>query len=144
MKVIKAGRADSGALSRMGALLYGSDEAHILAELTELMASESQHFWLAVMDEEPVGFAHALIRTDYVEGTDGGPVGYLEGIYLAPEHRGRGAARALLKACEDWAVSMGAKQFASDCLLANTQSIAFHQSVGFREANRIVCFVKEL
>ena len=32
----------------------------------------------------------------------------------------------------------------TDCDLANLESQAFHQAVGFREANRIVTYVREL
>ena len=90
------------------------------------------------------GFAQCQLRHDYVEGTEGSPVGYLEGGYVEPEYRMQGCARALLQACESWAREMGCREFASDCELANRESLHFHLSAGFQEANRIICFVKEL
>ena len=71
-------------------------------------------------------------------------MGYLEGIYVAEQARHRGIARQLLRSCEDWAKDMGCREFASDCELTNTQSLAFHLNVGFFEANRIICFTKKL
>ena len=71
-------------------------------------------------------------------------MGYLEGIYVLPGHRRQGIAKALLSACESWAKSMGCREFASDCELTNKDSLRFHLNVGFREANRIICFVREL
>nr|WP_199797365.1 GNAT family N-acetyltransferase [Finegoldia magna] len=53
-------------------------------------------------------------------------------------------ARNLVKSCEDWAKKMGCSEFASDCLLDNTQSLKFHLAIGFIEANRIICFKKDL
>jgi aminoglycoside 6'-N-acetyltransferase I len=79
-----------------------------------------------------------------VEGTENSPVGYLEGIYVEPSFRGRGIARQLLSAAENWAREQDCREFASDCELDNLESLAFHLGVGFREANRIICFVKEL
>ena len=38
----------------------------------------------------------------------------------------------------------GAEEFASDCELKNTDSLKFHLNIGFKEANRIICFVKNL
>ena len=115
----------------------------LLAELETLARSEGAVF-LAMEDGAPAGFAQCQLRHDYVEGTDSSPVGYLEGIYVREPYRGRGAARALLRACEDWAREQGCTEFASDCELDNGGSIAFHLGAGFTEANRIVCFVKKL
>ena len=89
-------------------------------------------------------FAQCQLRHDYVEGCETSPVGYLEGIFVREHLRGKGIAKALLSRCQDWARSQGCTEFASDCELDNTQSQFFHNAPGFREANRIVCFVKQL
>lgn len=52
--------------------------------------------------------------------------------------------RALPDRCEAWARDRGCREFAGDCELTNPDSIGFHRASGFREANRIVCFVKPL
>ncbi len=92
----------------------------------------------------PAGFAQCSLRHDYVEGTNSSPVGYLEGIFVEKDHRGKGFAKKLLRTCEAWARNMGCKEFASDCELDNTQSLKFHIATGFEEANRIICFKKDL
>ena len=83
-------------------------------------------------------------RFDYVEGTKSSPVGYLEGIFVEENFRNKGYAKELLNACENWAKDKGCKEFASDCELDNLTSLKFHLSMGFDEANRIICFKKEL
>ena len=113
-------------------------------ELAAVMTSGEAAFFLAWAGDRAVGFAQCQLRHDYVEGTDCSPVGYLEGIFVAEDHRGRGIARQLLRACESWAKEQGCRQFASDCQLDNAQSLDFHRKVGFAEANRIICFVKSL
>lgn len=115
----------------------------LLGEL-EGLSSKKGAVFLAVEDDIPVGFAQCQLRHDYVEGTSHSPVGYLEGIYVREEYRGRGMAKALLSACEGWAAARGCLEFASDCELENAGSIAFHLGAGFKEANRIVCFTKQL
>ena len=117
--------------------------AELMTELEQLSPSEGAVF-LAVADGVTVGFAQCQLRHDYVEGTHSSPVGYLEGVYVRKDFQGRGLARALLSACEDWAREQGCLEFASDCALDNGASIAFHRSAGFDEANRIVCFTKKL
>ena len=113
-------------------------------EFNELLKDPDCAVFFSEQDGEAVGFAQCQLRRDYVEGTESSPVGYLEGIYVAEPYRNRGVARALLKACEDWAKRQGCTEFASDCELTNTDSLRFHLASGFTEANRIICFVKKL
>ena len=63
---------------------------------------------------------------------------------MEPAFRRQGVAAKLVRACEEWAGEQGCSEFASDAELKNTESIRFHLGAGFREANRIVCFAKEL
>lgn len=114
------------------------------AEMEELLAKPDAAFFLAYAGQTAIGFAQCQLRCDYVEGTDSSPVGYLEGIYVAEDCRKQGIAKDLLTACESWAKSKGCTEFASDCELNNTKSLQFHLSVGFEEANRIICFTKKL
>ena len=113
-------------------------------EFCGLLADEGCAVFLFEQDGKTVGFAQCQLRHDYVEGTETSPVGYLEGVYVAEPYRNRRIASALLKACEDWARGMGCTEFASDCELANTDSLRFHLAAGFTEANRIICFTKKL
>lgn len=93
---------------------------------------------------QSVGFAQCGLRHDYVEGTTGSPVGYLEGIFVEEPYRKQGCAKQLLDCCEQWAKEKSCTEFASDCELDNEISRQFHLGAGFREANRIVCFVKKI
>lgn len=141
----KAERKDLPMLAALACQLWphhGLEE--MKAELAELLTREDAALFLAYDGEAATGFAQCQLRTDYVEGTDSSPVGYLEGIYVAGEYRKQGIARELISACESWAKAKGCTEFASDCELDNLQSLQFHRNVGFREANRIICFTKKL
>ena len=144
MIVRKAGKDDLRDVVRLSLLLWPSHEPEEMEqEFAELMNCESAALFLAI-DDDAVGFAQCQLRRDYVEGTESSPVGYLEGIFVQEEARSRGCARSLLTACEAWAREKGCSEFASDCELENTASLAFHKSLGFEEANRIICFTKKL
>src|ERR1700754_4657047 len=80
---------------------------------------------------EPAGFAEASLRRDYVNGCETSPVAFLEGIYVVPEQRHRGVARALITAIENWARAQGVSELASDALLENSDSHAMHEALGF-------------
>ena len=141
-------KAEAKDLPILGELACGLWPHHtpdaMRAEMAETLEMPDAAFFLAFAEKTSVGFAQCQLRHDYVEGTDSSPVGYLEGIYVLPGHRRQGIAKALLSACESWAKSMGCREFASDCELTNKVSLRFHLNVGFREANRIICFVREL
>jgi len=136
---------DAAAAAKLAVKMWTSHAAEELAqEFETLIRSPECAVFLALENGEAIGFAQCQLRHDYVEGTQSSPVGYLEGIYVEPAYRKRGAAKALLAACEDWAREMGCAEFASDCELDNKQSLAFHLSLGFEEMNRVICFAKRL
>ncbi|MDY0409972.1 aminoglycoside 6'-N-acetyltransferase [Virgibacillus soli] len=121
---------------------------HTLAEFTEefthLIAQTDAKVLLAYDEDDVVGFAQCQLRYDYVEGTSSSPVGYLEGLFVKTAFRKQGIAKSLVNACENWAKEKGCREFASDCELENEESLAMHLKLGFHEANRIICFKKEL
>ncbi len=113
-------------------------------EMEAFIKQDEAAIFLAEEDGTAVGFAQVGLRHDYVEGADYSPTGYLEGIYVVEAYRNKGFARELLNACENWAREMDCRQFASDCELSNSGSLVFHLKNSFREANRIICFLKDL
>lgn len=88
----------------------------------------------------PLGFAEASIRSDYVNGTSGSPVAFLEGIFVEPGARRTGIARGLVEAICAWAREHGLSELASDADLTNTTSHAVHDALGFSETERVVFF----
>lgn len=145
MTIRKAEIQDLPVLAELSCKLWPhhtSDE--MLTEYGVGIENQDAAFFLAYAEETAIGFAQCGLRHDYVEGTSSSPVGYLEGIYVEPDHRHEGVARQLLQACESWVKTKGCTEFASDCELTNTDSLRFHLNVGFEEANRIICFTKKL
>jgi len=100
--------------------------------------------FLYYKNDEPIAFISLSLRSDYVEGTNSCPVGYIEGLYVKPEFRRRGIAEQLVEHAKEWSVKYGCTELASDCTLENMSSQAFHSDIGFSEVNRIVCYVMQL
>ena len=113
-------------------------------EFEEIIESDKATCFIKYIDNMAIGFAQCQLRTDYVEGTETSPVGYLEGIFICEAYRKKGYARELLSVCERWAKEQNCSEFASDCELDNTASLRFHLAMGFEEVNRIICFKKEI
>lgn len=122
-----------------------SAEEH-LAEMAACLAEPHRFAQFIAYNEtsKPVGLAEAALRSDYVNGTSSSPVAFLEGIFVPPEERRRGVARALVRAVETWARDRGCTEFASDASIDNLQSHQLHASLGFVETERVVYFKKVL
>lgn len=105
---------------------------------------QSVVFVVAKDNDEYVGFASVGLRYEYVEGTTSLPVAYLEGVAVKEKMQGKGVAKQLLTFCENWAKEKHCTEFASDCQLENKESESFHKAVGFKEAEKIIHFVKSI
>lgn len=127
--------------------LWPGDHAEEFFEEARDILAHPQRFgaWLA-RDEQgrALGLAEASVRSDYVNGTHGSPVLFLEGIYVRGGARRRGVARALVRAVQAWGRARGCVDFASDAALDNTVSHALHHALGFVETERVVFFRKPL
>lgn len=141
----QASNNDIGIIAGLAVKLW---EDNLVEELTEefseLISKDNACIFLKYENDIPVSFAQCQLRSDYVEGTETSPVGYLEGIFVLKGYRKRGYAKELLHACETWAKDMGCAEFAGDCELDNVDSFRFHMAMQFTEANRIICFTKKL
>ena len=110
------------------------------------LAQPERFLQLMMYDETraPVGFIEGSIRSDYVNGTETSPVGFVEGVYVTPAWRRKGVARALYAAIGDWARARGCHELASDALIENEGSQRAHLALGFKETERVVYFVRKL
>lgn len=141
----KASKNDIITIANLAVLLWNNASVNDLAvEFSELLSKDNVRIFLKYENDIPVGFAQCQLRSDYVEGTETTPVGYLEGIFVLENYRNRGYAKELLNECERWAKDKGCKEFASDCEINNDNSFKFHMAMNFTEANRIICFTKKL
>ncbi len=102
-----------------------------------------QFVLIAAVDSYLCGFAEYSIRA-YAEACKTDHVGYLEGLYVEPEYRGKGVGRALVEAGEEWARGEGCIELASDADLKNHLSAEVHDRLGFEEVGQLRCFRKSL
>ena len=141
----QASKEDVTCIAEMAIMMWDSHSVEELVEEFEaVLDNEECAIYLYCIDNMPIGFAQCGLRHDYVEGTERSPVGYLEGIFIGEDYRKNGYGGDLLAECEKWAKQKGCSEFASDCELDNGVSLDFHMNMGFTEANRIICFTKQI
>lgn len=90
------------------------------------------------------GFLEVDLRS-HADGCDPlRPVGYIEGWYVAENHRHKGIGKKLLAAAEDWARSQGCVEIASDTWIDNEVSQRVHEALGYEVEDRCVHYRKTL
>lgn len=113
------------------------------SELDRLFADPGFAAFVAERHGRPVAFAEVRRRA-YVPGAAAPDTAFLEGIWVAPDHRRQGIATALLHRVAAWARQQGCEDLGSDALLDNTVSHAWHHSMGFSEVERTVSYIRRL
>lgn len=147
VRVAPATKADAADWNAMRTALWprGGNGEHS-TEIAELLVDAGETINLIARGEDgrALGFAEAALRRDYVNSCRTSPVAFLEGIFVTPEARGQGVARALVTAIEAWAREQGCTEFASDAAPENFASLDMHRALGFEETQRVVFFRKVL
>ncbi len=119
------------------------DASHALE--MDLILSSSDRACLLVRSPggDAVGFIEITLR-NAVDGCLGGPVGYIEGIYLIPSWRGLGLGPAMVDAVAEWFRAQGCRAMATDAEIDNEDAQQFWNELGFEETYRIVQYRKSL
>ena len=88
--------------------------------------------FIAQADGEIAGYVTVLARVPY-EGLDDPPgeYAYVSDLYVSPQFRGRGCARALLARAEQHARARGAREIRIGALASNTPARELYRSAGF-------------
>ena len=145
MRIVEITRARFQDWRRMRQELYGElDSQFHEAEMELIFSSTQATCFIGLIDS---GSAVAMLEVslrNFVDGCLGGPVGYLEGIYVMAEERKRGYGRELAQFAVDWFRSRGCRDMAADAELTNLEAQDFLRKVGFDETYRIVEYKRSL
>lgn len=145
LRLSEATRRDVEVWRAMRADLYsGIDEAFNEFEVALILDSGDRACLLVrAPNDDAVGFIEVSLR-NVVDGCLGGPVGYIEGIYLVPSWRGLGLGPGMIEAVSEWFRSQGCRDMATDAELENSEAQEFWSDLGFEETWRIVQYRRSL
>lgn len=145
LRLAAATRRDLGTWRAMRADLYsGLDDAFNEFEMDLILSSRDRACLLVrAPNDDAVGFIEVSLR-NVVDGVVGGPVGYIEGIYLVPSWRGLGLGPAMIEAVAEWFRSEGCRDMATDAEIENDDAQQFWSDLGFEETWRIVQYRRPL
>ncbi len=141
MRLREAGTEDRATLLDFRREVYDGDPDGEY-EIDGVLADPLTALLIAEDDEgRSVGFVEVGLRS-FAEGCVTSPVGYIEGLYVVPDARRSGIARALLQGAEAWARDQNCREMASDVRIDNTISEAVHHDAGYETVERIICLRK--
>ena len=118
-------------------LILGGNVALVLTMPLTIFVAEAS-------DGRLVGFLEVDLRSHADGCNPSQPVGYIEGWYVAEDHRDRGIGRKLLAKAEDWARSQRCIEMASDAVVDNQLSQRAHEALGYEVVDRCVHYKKRL
>ncbi len=121
---------------------YSKEE--LTEEFKRIINSKNDIAFVAKEGEDYQGFITLSLRFEHVSKATSSPVGYVEGIYVKEKYRKTGVARKLYEEGEKWVKNKGCTQMGSDTWDWNKDSILFHDKLGFKIAETLVHFIKDI
>ncbi len=88
---------------------------------------------------EVLGYVFSTTKTDYFTGERHG---HVEVLALAPEAEGRGLARRLMEAAEEWALEVGYRRMTLNVFATNARARGLYSRLGYGEET--VHYLKDL
>lgn len=147
MQIRTATLKDKSEWCRMRNILWTDSSSKHLEEIERYFSKDKtnneQVFVLDRSNNKLGGFLELGVR-NYAEGSKANEVPYVEGWYIDSDLRSCGYGKQLIYTAEKWAKKNGFSELASDAELNNSIGIAVHKALGFKEAERLVCFIKKL
>jgi aminoglycoside 6'-N-acetyltransferase I len=146
----KADAKDVEALGSLRAALWpdATQQEHEADARALTSATPPSTLPLAVFVAESAGAVVGFVEVgqrSHADGCDASrPVGFIEGWFVAPTHRGQGIGRALIAAAESWSRDQGCLELASDTWIDNEPSQRAHEALGFEVVDRCVNYRKDL
>ncbi len=145
LRTFRPGEDDASWLALNNRIFSGHPEngAWTLDDLHARMAQpwfDEDDFLLLEVSGSPAGFCWVKIE----DRGDEGRVGEIYVIGVAPEHRGRGYARALLTQALAHMATRGAVTAAIYVDATNTSALALYESDGFHQHHVDVCYSRDL
>ena len=122
------------------ALYYSSDDELLDQEMeTIIKHGNCSFFCIQNENAETIGLVE-LSERNIVDGCLSSPVAYLEGLYLKPEHQGKGLGGKVMKLIITLCRKKGFSELATDTNFDNFRARAFYKALGFEELENVVGF----
>ncbi len=100
------------------------DQYYTLEALKEFCTSQIAKGFIAEVDSTPVGFSKTNFDSNHKKF-------YLNSLYILPEHQGKGVGAKLLRASEEFALSLNAQEVWLGVMEQNVAALEWYKRIGF-------------
>jgi GNAT superfamily N-acetyltransferase len=88
--------------------------------------------WIAHQGDHAIGYLSAEIyEPDAASENESGPVGFIDELFVVPEHRGQGIATALLRTALEWVRAEAVSRVVLHVYSRNDNALRFYERMGF-------------
>lgn len=118
-----------------GEISPGSELAHLSETVEQHLSRETPLWWVYSLDPASEDAGQPIACLWLGNATDqrsGDRHAYLLLLYVAPAHRRRGIATALLEVAHGWASQRGDRQIALQVFSTNQPALALYEKLGYR------------
>ena len=131
---------------QMRRILWPDSAENILQqEMTVIFdnAKNNQVYVCEVESHDIVAFIEISLRIR-VKGCKSSPIAYIEGLYVEPNYRLQGIAKALTAEAENWARRSSCAELAADIAVDNALDQKIQHQLGFDEVKKTVIYCKKI
>jgi GNAT superfamily N-acetyltransferase len=133
--------SDAAVLADLTAQLGYEVEPGMAADrLTRILNRADQRFWVADLDDRPVGWIHAAA----VESLESGPSVVIAGLVVDRRQRRQGIGRALMREAEEWAAAEGRPLVRLNSSAGRAAAHRFYERLGYAKIKTQYGFAKAL
>ena len=107
-----------------------TDFSHLALTVEKYLSSNTPLWWMQLHKptRDPVA---CLWMGNAVDQVSGDRYAHIFLLYVSPEHRRRGIAKALMNQAQNWAKARGDRQIGLQVFPHNQPALTFYQSLGF-------------
>ena len=105
------------------------DFSHLALTVEQYLSRETPLWWVNSDSNSPVACLWAGNAVDQIKGDR---LAHIFLLYVAPEHRRRGIATALVNLAETWAKTRGDRAIGLQVFQANTKALNLYNQLGYQ------------
>jgi ribosomal protein S18 acetylase RimI-like enzyme len=108
------------------------DFSHLARTVEQYLSADTPLWWVKSVGELSKTFAVACLwMGEAIDLISGARYTYIFSLYVAPEHRRRGIAKALMQQAETWTTSKGDRQIGLQVFARNQIALDFYRRLGY-------------
>lgn len=113
-------------------LFAAQNFSHLSRTVEQYFSRETPLWWVHLENANRRSPIACLWVGNAIDQVTGDRHAHIFLLYVAPEHRRKGVAKALMKYLEQWAIARGDRQIGLQVFLTNSNALNLYQQLGYQ------------